>query len=216
MDQLLAGRLDQEQEVTTSTNQKQLGILNKWKLYLERCQIQSPFLDNFTYDERISLLSGFTSAVRRNLFGPTKKPILAGCTVKAALNNLCSAFRANLRPNPVLEASGERSLALTRQIRSYIQADPATKHQKCLPKEVFEKLYNNRSTPIIEAMGELLSIALFFGMRSCEYVAVTGSQKTKLLYLADVRFFHHKQEINRITQLPSLTPTTVTVTFMRQ
>ena len=64
-------------------------------------------------------------------------------------------------------------------------------------------------------MGELATITLFFGMRSCEFNAVTKRGKTKLLQLEDVRFFTNKRKVE-FHQLHQKTPDSVTVTFYRQ
>ena len=81
----------------------------------------------------------------------------------------------------MLESGGTQSIALIRQIKGYVNADPATKHQKCLPIGVFKKLNQNKATNLTTAIGQLTVGALFFGMRSCEYSQVNGDRKTKLL-----------------------------------
>ena len=77
----------------------------------------------------------------------------------------------------------------------YVDADPVTKQQKALPLSVFRKLYYNRFTPLDAALGELACGAFFFGMRSCEYLTVTGRRKTKRLTVKDIRFFKNRIEI---------------------
>ena len=63
-------------------------------------------------------------------------------------------------------------------------------------------------------IGELTTGALFFGMRSCEYLQVTGERKTKLLRLKNIRFFIQKRELNKLSNTSSLfQATTVTITF---
>ena len=44
-------------------------------------------------------------------------------------------------------------------------------------------------------MGQLVCGAFFFGMRSCEYLTVTGLRKTKRLKVKNVRFFKNNIEI---------------------
>lgn len=117
---------------------KAIFTMAKWSRYLTKCNISNLFMDGFSPGEKLSLISGFAGSKRRNKFGSSKKLKLAGVTAKATLNSLRSTFRSNFRPNAFLEDSGENSIALTRQIRGYIQQDPATKHQKCLPREVFD------------------------------------------------------------------------------
>ena len=59
----------------------------------------------------------------------------------------------------------------------YVDSDKAKKQQKSLPLSVFRKLYENDFTPMDEAMGQLACGAFFFGMRSCEYLAVAGKKE---------------------------------------
>lgn len=91
------------------------------------------------------------------------------------------------------------SLAINRQIKGYINEDPAVQHQKCLPIGVFRKLWSNRASQLTTAIGQLAVGALFFGMRSCEYSCVIGDRNTKLLQVKDIRFFRGRKEIkNRL------------------
>ena len=50
-------------------------------------------------------------------------------------------------------------------------------------------MYRNVFTPMDEAMGQLVCGAFFFGMRSCEYLTVSGTRKTKRLRIRNIRFF---------------------------
>ena len=86
---------------------------------------------------------------------------------------------------------------MIRQIKGYVNTDPATKHQKCLPIGVFQKLIQNKATTLTTAIGQLAVGALFFGMRSCEYSKVSGDRKTKLLTIKDIRFFRGRKEIKK-------------------
>lgn len=105
---------------------------------------------------------------------------------------------------------------LRRQIQDYINQDPATKHQKCLPMGVFKKHYSNRATPLSTDIGQLAVEALFFGMRSCEYSAVSGARKTRTLTVRDVRVFRHHKEISQSVNMPLHKATTVLICFTRQ
>ena len=65
-----------------------------------------------------------------------------------------------------------------------------------------------------QALGQLAFGALFFGMRSCEYLTVSGEErKTKKLKLRNIRFFK-----NGVKNLYKLSPIlkyseTVSITF---
>jgi hypothetical protein len=51
------------------------------------------------------------------------------------------------------------------------------------------------NTPVQQATSELFCGAIFFAMRSCEYLDVKGPRRTKLLRLRNIRFFIGKREI---------------------
>ena len=68
-----------------------------------------------------------------------------------------------------------------RQLNGYIDSNPSIKQEKALPVSVFRTLLDNKFTPKDEALGQLATGAFFFGMRSCEYLTVTGPRKTRQL-----------------------------------
>ena len=95
----------------------------------------------------------------------------------------------------------------------YIDSDGATKQQKALPPSVFKSLLQNKFTPLDEALGELACGAFFFGMRSCEFLTVTGKRKTKRLKVRNIRFFKNNVEIKDKTNRLILYADTVSITF---
>ena len=94
--------------------------------------------------------------------------------------------------------------------------DPVQKHQKCLPMGVFKKLYSNTTTELSTAIGQLTTGALFFGMRSCEYSAVSTARKTNILTLKDLRFFRGNREIKKSAQMDLSRATSISICFTRQ
>ena len=79
-----------------------------------------------------NLLCAFAKTIRHNHYGRDTRSTITANTVDSAITGVCSSFRTNFRDNPSLEASGQPSLALKRQINSY--------QQKVLPVRVFKKL----------------------------------------------------------------------------
>ena len=65
-------------------------------------------------------------------------------------------------------------------------------------------------------MGELACGAFFFGMRSCEYLTVKGTRKTKRLKVENIRFFKNNGEIKKKTCALIEFADTVSVTFKFQ
>ena len=66
-------------------------------------------------------------------------------------------------------------------------------------------------------IGELTTGALFFGMRSCEYLNIEGERKTKLLRIKNPRFYKQRKEINKIQHATELfRATAINITFESQ
>jgi len=79
---------------------------------------------------------------------------------------------------------------------------------------VFQHMWNNRLTTRNKVIGELTTGALFFGMRSCEYLKVEGPRKSKLLRIKNLRFFHHRTEIKKTAKNQDIfNATTISITF---
>ena len=74
-------------------------------------------------------------------------------------------------------------------------------------------MYQNTFTPMDEALGQLAVGAFFFGMRSCEYLTVTGTRKTKRLKIRNIRFFRNNVEIKDKRSPMLKFADTVSVTF---
>jgi len=73
-----------------------------------------------------------------------------------------------------------------------------TKQQKALPLSFIRKLNEQPDSDNIErAIAELSTGAIYFCMRSCEYLRVPDaeSKRTKLLCLRNIRFFKDNEEI---------------------
>ena len=88
-----------------------------------------------------------------------------------------------------------------------------------LPTIVFKKIRRNRTTRKSIAMGQLIIGALFFGMRSCEYVTIKGKKRrTKKLLIKDIRFFCHRSETRKVlsNREALLKATSVSITFSLQ
>ena len=77
-------------------------------------------------------------------------------------------------------------------------------------------MLENNFTPVDEAMGQLVTGAFFFGMRSCEYLTVKGTRKTRQLTVRDIRFFKKNIELRNKNSTFILYADTVSVTFTFQ
>ena len=205
--------IDQHDGISSATCAQQAGCFDRWRQYLHDMGIADEWLTGYSQQQRTYILSAFASSCRRNQFGKTRKTVLTGGTVKATVSHVRSTFRSNLRHDPGLDADGRTSLFLNRQLTGYVQADPSKRQQKALPISVFHTLLQNRFTPLDTALGELACGAFFFGMRSCEYLQVSGTRKTKRLTLKNIRFFKNNVEITVKSSSLIMYADTVSITF---
>ena len=171
---------------------------------------------NILGNKKTYLLSAFASACRRNRYGKKRNSNLRGNTIKSTVSNVRATFRKNLRADPGLDVEGKFSIFLTRKLSGYVDADSFVEQEKALPLRVFKELLGKKFTPLDEAMGQLATGAFFFGMRSCEYLIVSGTRKTKQLMVNDIRFFKNSTELKDKTNELILFADTVTVTFVFQ
>ena len=205
--------VDQQAGISKSTCTQQAGSFDRWKRFLENVGINDEWLEGFTDEQSTYILSSFASSCRRNEHGRTRKSVLTGNTVKTTITHVRSSFRTNLRHDPALDVDGRTSLFLTQQLAGYCDSDPSRNQQKALPVSVFATLQQNTFTPLDAALGQLACGAFFFGMRSCEYLTVTGQRKTKRLTIGNIRFFKHNQEITDKQSAMILFAETVSITF---
>jgi hypothetical protein len=192
MDCIHAGIAASERGIAAQTLAKQHRSVSRFTQFLAACGIRdNPFLDGFTQEQRILILSGYAHHVRQNRHGSTSKDRLQGTTVSAAISDVVQTFRSNLRPDPTHDRSNQKSTLIQRQLKAYRATDPARKSQACLPIQVWMAIGADRSSSLTCALGDLIIGALFFAMRSCEYsstAAADGPRKTKILTCDNIQF----------------------------
>ncbi len=104
-------------------------------------------------------------------------------------------FRANVGYNPThgIGADGFHP-ALARQFKGMRNEDPGEQQQKALPVCVYQELHRvaslskTPSSDLDTAVADILMLAFFFCMRSCEYADVQGERRTKVLCICNLRF----------------------------
>lgn len=124
-------------------------------------------------------------------------------TVAATISSISTTFRENGYKNPALDIDNQRSIFLQRQLKGYKRDDPPPEGQQCLPLSVFKKISKDTSSHLHLALGQLISGALFFACRSCEYSKVNNNEKrkTKTLRLENLKFFKNYIEIKDINKI---------------
>ena len=111
--------------------------------------------------------------------------------VETTISYVAQAFRASDRPDPRLDLDGKTCFLLQEQWRGYKNTDKNRKKQKALPASVLRKMYEFSSTDWEFALTHLFVLALFFAMRSCEYMETRypeESKRTKILRCKNFTF----------------------------
>ena len=104
---------------------------------------------------------------------------------------MAQAFRASNRLDPRLDLDGKTCFLLQEQWRGYKNIDRNRKKQKALPASVLRKMFEVSTTDWEIALTYLLVLALFFAMRSCEYLETRyaeESKRTKILRCKNITF----------------------------
>ena len=82
-------------------------------------------------------------------------------------------------------------------MRGYTNLDPAPKGQKAItPNVIREHFQGQDGSNEQAAIADLFASAFFFAMRSCEYLSVPGTRRTKRLCLRNLRFFKGNRELS--------------------
>ena len=107
-------------------------------------------------------------------------------------------FRLNRFGDPGADSSGKTALKITRILNSYEKEDPNTTNQCALPVIIFKYMKLNCASKKNKHLGLLAGGALFFGMRSCEYLKThnAANKQTKLLCIRNFQFMKKNIKMN--------------------
>jgi hypothetical protein len=176
--------------VVKGTSEKQIRAWRRYNEYLLSIGVTNdPFLENFDRGQRQKILSAFAQSVREGRFGSQPPKLLKADSVRAALDGVAQTYKLADRADPRLDADGKLAFLLQRQLRGYKSVDPGEKPQVAITGSVLRKFYQLALSDFDKALCTLFIGAFFFAMRSCEYLKVQGTRKTKLLELRNIRFF---------------------------
>jgi hypothetical protein len=121
--------------------------------------------------------------------------LVAG-TCRAAIDAVCQAFVSAGWDDPGKDSHGNLAFVLQRQIRGYKNNDPAEQPQKAIPFGLLQKLiYKKTKDPLRLRFQQLVHMAFFFAMRSCEYLKTSGSRRTQPIRQCDIIF---RDQFNRV------------------
>jgi hypothetical protein len=176
----------------------------------------NPYLDNFSRDQKIKILTAFAQSIREGRFVLVKynKPIQSE-SVRASLDCVAQAFKLADRPDPRLDRERKLAFLLQRKLRGYSSTDDPPSPQPAMTASVLRMFYRLALSPFDTALCELFIGAFFFAMRSCEYVQVSGPRRTKLLSIKNINFYRGKRRISHNDPLLHMSEC-VSITFELQ
>ena len=192
MDWLTAAVNARAEATVGQTKTKRVAAWRCWNDYLIQVGLpEKIFLDGFSQFCKNIILSVFAQAVRETTFSSRNTPTLVQSTVETTISYVAQAFRASNRPDPRLDLDGKTCFLLQEQWRGYKNTDKNRKKQKALPASVLRKMYEFSSTDWEFALTHLFVLALFFALRSCEYMETRypeESKRTKILRCKNFTF----------------------------
>ncbi|KAI2511527.1 hypothetical protein MHU86_2963 [Fragilaria crotonensis] len=119
-------------------------------------------------------------------------------SIRATLDGVAQAFRLNKFESPIHDAAGRLDPLLALQLKRYADEDPGPTPQQALPLEVIRKVRSWARNETDIAIGQLVVVAFFFAMRSCEYSDVGSRRTTSVIRVDDVRFRQKGQDLQTI------------------
>ncbi|KAI2498218.1 hypothetical protein MHU86_16300 [Fragilaria crotonensis] len=137
-------------------------------------------------------------------------------SIRATLDGVAQAFRLNKFESPIHDAAGRLDPLLALQLKRYADEDPGPTPQQALPLEVIRKVRSWARNETDIAIGQLVVVAFFFAMRSCEYSDVGSRRTTSVIRVDDVRFRQKGQDLQTIDRGQLENADTVSITFRRQ
>jgi len=202
--------------VVQGTTQKQIRAWRRFNQYLTSIGIgNDPYLESFDHGQRHKILCAFAQSIREGRFGSQPPKLLKAKSVRATLDCVAQAYKLADRADPRLDHDGKLAFPLQRQLRGYKSTDPGQKPQVAITGSVLRKFYQLAISDFDKALCTLFMGAVFFAMRSCEYIKVQGTRKTKLLELRNIRFIKGNTVIPHSSPLLS-SAECVSITFELQ
>ena len=177
-----------------STKTKRVSAWENWNSYLISIGIESKFLEGFSRHHKNVIMSGFAQAVRSGSFSKRNNGHLVEGTVATTIAHVAQTFRTNNQCDPRLDQDGKTCFILQEQLRGYKNLDGATIKQKALPLSVVRKILDLATTEKDLALAWLFIGAIFFAMRSCEYLKTNREESSKRTNIVRLRNIIFKKE----------------------
>jgi hypothetical protein len=113
---------------------------------------------------------------------------------------VAQAYRLHQLASPIHDTAGRLEPVLALQLKSYADADVAPQPQQA----------------ITVAVGQLVVVAFFFAMRSCEYTDVEAQRRTTVVRVRDVTFWKENERIELEQADDIRNADAVSITFRKQ
>jgi hypothetical protein len=207
----LAGDLDAGwQAVAAATVDDKVQAKN-WDDWIEFCSDarRDPYLLDSDKPIQQQLLIAFAARVRRGYYGRGRQ--VQAQTPETALRHVAQTIVLAGYDNPRRSfGSKDLDLPFSKLLCSYKTQDPVPKPQLALPVGAIQcavDFYENKKTPLAQAIADLLAIAFFFLLlRPGEYTMPTTKTKTRTVQFRrkDVRFFKNGNILPHSSSLETL------------
>jgi hypothetical protein len=156
MDRLSSTISAQDEGVTMATHTKYDRSWRIWLEFLSKIPTNDPYLDNFTQNERNTIICVFMDTVKNGEFNKQSRSV-KGTTARKDADHVATILTTCGRPDPRLNVSGTKSIQYKRQLSNYKAKDGPIKHQKALPPEVYRWWLRRATQPREIARASLLS-----------------------------------------------------------
>ncbi|KAI2503360.1 hypothetical protein MHU86_11080 [Fragilaria crotonensis] len=181
---------------------------------------EGAFLQGLGREAKAETFACFAAALRDGRLR-SRQPQEAGNgplsgSIRATLDGVAQAFRLNKFESPIHDAAGRLDPLLALQLKRYADEDPGPTPQQALPLEVIRKVRSWARNETDIAIGQLVVVAFFFAMRSCEYSDVGSRRTTSVIRVDDVRFRQKGQDLQTTDRGQLENADTVSITFRRQ
>lgn len=129
---------------------------------------------------------------------------------------MAQAYRVHKFVSPMHDARGRLDTVLAAQLRGYALEDPEPRRPQAIPAAVVSMVAASVATESHRAIGQLVTGAFFFAMRSCEYSDVNGKRRTRVVRVGDVEFRKQGRIVDPADERQTADADTVSVTYRTQ
>ncbi len=218
---IAAAAIAQHKALADSTHAKRNSSWRRYECFLEFIGGRlDPFLRQLGRQEQLETFACFAAALREGQLdarrASTDHTRASTGTVCATLDGVAQAYWLNQFESPIHDRHGRLKPILALQLRGYADADPGVRQQQALPLEVLQRARRRNGNVRELAIGQLIVVAFFFAMRSCEYSCVQGKRMTTIACVDDIRFWADDEIVDAVDSERMRQEDAVSVTFRRQ